>query len=211
MIRVLLADDHALLRQSLLSMLGEEPDIAVVGEAGDGESALRQCHALRPDVVLMDVSLPDISGIDATRRLIAESASTRVLGVSSHMDQRFVTRMLEAGASGYVHKAAGRDELVRGIRAVAAGKSYLSQNIAAMIADSVATRHKRGENGQLGKRETEVLMHIAEGKTSAQIATQLNIAVGTVDVHRGNIMRKLDLHCVADLTKYAIREGLIAL
>lgn len=210
MIRILLADDHKMMREALCSVLEKEPDLAVAGEAGDGESALALCRQLQPDVVLMDIDLPDISGIEVTRRIMAESPAVRVLAVSTYIDRRFISGMLEAGAIGYIHKAAGRDEVLQGIRAVAAGTSYLSQNVAAMLIRS--PEHAEVESGsvRLGKRETEVLLLIAEGKTSVQIAAQLHIAAGTAEVHRYNIMRKLNLHSVAELTKYAIRERLVS-
>ncbi|MCX7176072.1 MAG: response regulator transcription factor [Proteobacteria bacterium] len=208
MIRVLIVDDHVLVREALSSVLENEQDIEVVGQASDGESVLRLCRELHPQVVLMDIALPDVSGIDVTRKLVAENFPGRVLAVSTHIDRRFVTRMLEAGAAGYINKAASKQELLSGIRAVAAGSSYLSQNVAAMMLLNVGAKDKDGVNCRLGKRESQVLALIAEGKSSAQIAERLYIATGTVDVHRRNIMNKLKLHSVVELTRYAIREGL---
>lgn len=208
MIRVLIVDDHMLVREALSSILEYEPDIDVVGQASDGQSALRLCRELQPHVVLMDIALPDISGIDVTSRLIAENSPVRVLAVSTHIDRRFVSRMVQAGAAGYIHKAASKQEFLSGIRAVAAGSSYLSQNVAAMMLLKVGGNGKASANCRLGKREAQVLALIAEGKSSAQIAEQLYIAIGTVDVHRRNIMNKLKLHSVVELTRYAIREGL---
>lgn len=208
--RVVLVDDHKLVREALCTVLEREPDIVVSGQAWDGESALELCRELRPDLVLMDIGLPDISGIDVTRRLLTEIPAIRVLAVSTFIDRRFVESMLEAGASGYIHKAAGRDELLKGIRAVASGTRYVSKNVAAMLVRNPAGHDAGGASTRLGKRETEVLMLIADGRKSAQIAEKLHIAAGTVEVHRYNIMRKLDLHNVAELTKYAIREGLIS-
>ena len=210
MIRILLVDDHEMVREALCSVLGKEPDITVAGQACDGESALALCRELRPDVVLMDISLPDGSGIDITRRLIEETPSARVLAVSSYIDRNFVMRMLEAGAIGYINKASGKDELLSGIRAAAAGTPYIPENIAAALAHNANTGNGNDANTRLGKRETEVLILIAEGKTSAQAAAQLGIATGTIDVHRRNIMRKLNLRNISELTKYAIRKGLIS-
>lgn len=208
-VRTLIADDHQMVREALSEVLGKEADIHIVGLTGDGESTLAQARDLKPDLVLMDIALPDISGIEVTRRLLLSSPSVRVLGVSTYMDQRFVAGMLHAGALGYVSKAAGKDELLKGIRSAAQGTCYLSADVAAMLARS-QHRNATGESRpQLGKRETEVLLLIAEGKTSLEIAGELHIAVGTVDVHRRNMMRKLNLHSAMELTKYAIREGLV--
>lgn len=209
MIRILLVDDHELVREAFSLILEKAPDIAVVGQAGDGASAARLCRELRPDVVLMDISLPDISGIDVTRRLLGEDPLVKVLAVSTHINRSFVERMLDAGAVGYINKAAGRNELLEGVRAAASGKSYLSQNVAAMLMQQSSRGVTKGVTHRLGKRETEVLVLIAEGKTSVEIAARLNIAVSTAEAHRRNIFRKLDLHNAAELTKYAIREGLV--
>ncbi len=209
MIRILLTDDHKMMREALCAVLDKETDMSVAGEAGDGKEALQLCRELLPDVVLMDIDLPDMSGIEVTRRIIAEFPAVRVLAVSTYIDRRFIAGMLDAGATGYIHKAAGRDEVLQGIRAVAAGTTYLSQNVAAMLAHSPEQQEAESTLSSLGKRETEVLRLIAEGRTSAQIAAQLHIASGTAEVHRYNIMRKLNLHSVAELTKYAIREGLV--
>ena len=208
MIRLLLADDHNVVREALRAALEKEPDIEVVGEADTGEKALVLVRELSPDVVVMDIAMPGINGIDATRLIVAESPA-RVLALSTHFDRRFVVQMLEAGAIGYVSKSAGRGELLLGIRAAAAGKPYLCQEIAAMLVKSPTGSEESGTETKLGKREVEVLQLIVEGYTSAEIAARLFIAIGTVDVHRRNIMRKLNLHNVADLTKYAIRQGLI--
>lgn len=210
MIRILLVDDHKLVREALISVLEKEPDITVVGQAGDKESALALCRESLPDVVLMDISFPDGCGIDMTRQVIAEVPSVRVIALSSHIDRSFVTRMLEAGAIGYINKAAGRDELLQGIRAVADGAFYLSQNVAALMNQSTGHDRADGARPHLGRRETVVLILVAEGLTSAQIAARLHIATGTVEVHRRNIMQKLGLHSIAELTKYALRQGLIS-
>ena len=210
MIRLLLADDHKVVREALRSVLEREPDIEVVGEAGDGAAVLALVRDLSPDVVVMDIAMPGIDGIEATSRIVASRPGIRVLALSTHFDRRIVTQMLEAGAAGYVNKAAGRDELLQGIRAVAAGKSYLCQEIAVMLIKKPRGSDDGGIATKLGRREVEVLQLIVEGHTSADIAARLFIAVGTVDVHRRNIMRKLNLHNVAELTKYAIRQELIS-
>lgn len=204
MIRLLLVDDHKIVREALCSVLEREADIAVVGQAGDGETALALVSDLLPELVLMDIAMPGISGIDVTRQIVAENPGVRVLALSTYFDRRVVTQMLEAGAAGFVNKAVGRDELLQGIRAVAAGKPYLCQEIAAML-----VKPQSGVESELGRREIEVLQLLVDGSTSAEIASRLHIATSTVEVHRRNIMRKLDLHSIAELTKYAIRQGLI--
>ena len=208
MIRLILVDDHAIVRESLRAVLEREPDIEVVGEAGDGVAALERVRELSPDLVLTDITMAGFDGIELARRIAIEHPEVKVLALSTHLDRRFVVQMLEAGALGYVNKAAGRDEVLQGIRAVAAGNRYLCQECAAMLVKSPADN---GAQDKLGRRELEVLKMIALGETSTAIAQRLYIAVGTVEVHRRNIMRKLDLHKIAELTQYAIREGLISL
>ena len=208
MIRLILVDDHAIVRESLRAVLEREPDIEVVGEAGDGVAALERVRELSPDLVLTDITMPGFDGIELARRIASEHPEVKVLALSTHLDRRFVVQMLEAGALGYVNKAAGRDEVLQGIRAVAAGNRYLCQECAAMLVKSPADN---GTQAKLGRREIEVLKMIARGETSTAIAESLYIAPGTVEVHRRNIMRKLDLHKIAELTQYAIREGLISL
>jgi two-component system NarL family response regulator len=208
-IRLILVDDHRMLREALREILEKAGDIELVAEADDGPAALKLARELAPDVVVMDIGLVGMSGIEATRRLVAEYPTIKVLALSTFADRRIVLQMLEAGASGYVVKSAGSEELLRGIRAVARGETYLYAEAAAAIVDSLRKQSLQGKQNQtLGRREREVLQHLAGGQTSAQIAEKLAIATGTVEVHRRNIMRKLDLHNVAELTKYAIREGL---
>jgi DNA-binding NarL/FixJ family response regulator len=208
-IRLMLVDDHRMLREALRVILEKAGDIAVVAEADDGAAALEFARVLDPDVVVMDIGLVGMSGIEATRRMLAENPRINVLGLSTFADRRMVMQMLEAGARGYVVKSAGSEELLRGIRAVAKGEIYLYAEAAAAIVDSLRKRSLQGKQSEtLGRREREVLQLLAGGRTSVQIAEALHIAPGTVEVHRRNIMRKLDLHNVAELTKYAIREGL---
>ena len=208
MIRLLLVDDHAILREYLRAGLERELDIKVLGEAGDGETALARVLELVPDLVLTDINMPGIDGIELAQRIMSASPGVTVLALSSHLEQRFVAQMLAVGALGYVNKAAGRDELLRAIRAVAAGQRYLCKEVVAMLRKSPA-----GEGAQvkLGWREIEVLKKLALGKTWTEIAESLYIAPGIVEVHQRNIMRKLDLHDTAGLTQYAVRNGLISL
>lgn len=205
----MLVDDHRMLREALRGILEKAGDIEVVAEADDGATAIELARTLVPDVVVMDIGLVGMSGIEATRRMLAENTGIKVLGLSTFADRRMVLQMLQAGARGYVVKSAGSEELLRGIRAVALGETYLYAEAAAAIVDSLRKQSPPGIHSEtLGRREREVLQLLASGKTSAQIAEALHIATGTVEVHRRNIMRKLDLHNVAELTRYAIREGL---
>lgn len=205
----MLVDDHRLLREALHAILEKAGDMVVVAEAESGSKALALARALAPDVVVMEIGLEGMSGIEATRRMLTHNPAVRVLGLSIFEDQRLVLQMLQAGASGYVAKSAGSEELLRGIRAVAQGETFLYAEAEAAIVESLRTQSLQGmRKDPLGRREYEVLQLLASGKTSAQIADALDIATGTVEVHRRNIMRKLDLHNVVELTRYAIREGL---
>jgi DNA-binding NarL/FixJ family response regulator len=209
-IRIMLVDDHKILRDALKGVLEREHDIVLVGEANDGAEALKRARELHPEIILMDVGLPIMGGIEVTRAVVAEQPETKVIALSTFSDRRIVLQMLDAGASGYVVKSAGRDELLRAIRSVAHSRTYLCPDASAVLVDSVrgknATEQPAGD--RLGRREREVLQLLAEGHTSPEIGTQLHIATSTVEVHRRNIMRKLELHSIAELTKYAIRNGL---
>lgn len=209
-IRLMLVDDHKILRESLRSILEKVADFAVVAEAEDGTAALQLARQASPDIVLMDIGMPGLNGIETTRRLLANDSGIKVLALTTFSDRHMVLQILEEGASGYVVKSAGTEELLRAIRTVAQGDTYLSPEIATAVVDTVRGRsgHTGPKHEKLGRREREVLQLLAEGKTSPEIATGLHIATSTVEVHRRNIMRKLDLHTVAELTKYAIRHGL---
>jgi two-component system, NarL family, response regulator NreC len=210
-LRVLLVDDHQIVREGLRALLDGEPDIEVVGEAQDGRTALQIARGLRPDVVVMDIAMKDLNGIDATRSLVAAIPGVRVIGLSMHSDRSFVARMLQAGAAGYLIKDSAFDELARAVRAVATGGTYLSPAIAAVIADGYVRGIPRGEPDsapQLSLREREVLQLIAEGNATRVIAELLHVSAKTIETHRLNIMRKLKVNSVAALTKTAIRLGL---
>lgn len=210
-IRVLLVDDHRLVREALREALERVPDIEVVGETGDAHTALEECRVLKPDVAVIDIGLPDLNGMELTARLKDADAKVKVVALSAYADKRFVTEMLRSGASAYVIKASAGTELVRAIHAVTAGQSYLCPEIAgALIAEFRGSQAGR-ETPRLARREREVLRMIAHGMRSQAIGEQLHISVGTVEVHRRNIMRKLGLHTIAELTKYAIREGITSL
>lgn len=214
MIRIVIADNHTLFAQGLRSLVEREPDFEIVGEATDGREAIRRAAELRPDVVLMDVVMPNLNGFDATRILRDEVPDVRVLALSMHVDKRYVLGMLEAGASGYVPKDAGFDEVARAIRAVARGHGYLSPSIAGVVVDGYTRRAGQtasSSSTQLSQREREVLQLLAEGATAKEVASRLHLSIKTVETHRRNLLSKLELETVADLVRYAIREGITSL
>lgn len=211
-LRVLLVDDHKLLRESLRYLLKLEGDIEVVGEAGNAKEALDLAAHMHPDIVIMDIGMPGINGIEATRQLIDLVPDVKVIALSGYTDRHFVDEMLNAGASGYISKAAAGDELLKAIRAVERNEPYFCPDVLMALMTSMRKIQSNEElriPSILTPREREVLCLLAQGKRSSEIAWELFIAVSTVDVHRRNIMNKLDLHNVAELTQYAIREGLI--
>jgi two-component system NarL family response regulator len=209
-IRVLLVDDHKILRDALRAVLEQEEDMAVAGEASNGLDALKLIKEVRPDVVVMDIGMPDMGGIRTTLAMQDECPEVKVLALSTFFDRRIVLQMLGAGASGYIVKSAGSDELLRGIRSVYRGSTYLCPDVSKIVVDRVRgnSEFEKKNAGQLGRREIDVLKLLAEGLTSPEIGQRLHIATSTVEVHRRNIMRKLELHSIAELTKYAIRQGL---
>jgi two-component system NarL family response regulator len=212
--RILLVDDHQMMRDGLRSILELEDDLEVVGEAGNGHEALEMNRALRPDVIVMDIGMRGLNGIDATQQIRAESPGAKVVALSTHSDESYVLGMLEAGAYGYVLKESAAEEMRRAIRSVAEGNHYLSPEIAGTVVTSRLREPAEGRayaHTLLAPRERQILQLLAEGHTSSEIAQRLHIATTTVESHRRNIMRKLNLHSVAELTKYAIREGLTSL
>lgn len=211
--RILLVDDHRVVLDSLRIMLDQERDFEVVGMAEDGRVALDMVDELSPDIVLMDIGMPDLNGMEATRQIVRDHPGMKVVALSTHASKKHVRSMLEAGAHGYVTKDAASSELTRAIRGVRRGEKYLCSAVTRLVVDSYVTGDGgvKTAMGDLGSREVEVLQLIAEGLTSGEIATRLHISTNTVDTHRRNIMKKIDLHSVAELTKYAIREGLVEL
>jgi two-component system response regulator NreC len=206
--RVLLADDHRMMRDGLRAVL-ERAGVEVVGEAANGREAIAEARRLRPDVVVIDIVMPQLNGVDATRRLGAELPGIKVLGLSMNCDRRYVIAMLEAGAAGYLVKNSASEELLDALDAVARGDIYLSPTIAGSVVDHALRENlSQGAERPLTLREREVLQLIAEGKSSKETAAVLQIAVATVETHRRQIMEKLNLRTIAQLTKYAIREGL---
>jgi DNA-binding NarL/FixJ family response regulator len=209
-ITVLLVEDHRLVREALRDTLAKEPDIEVIGEAGDANSAFERARNLRPDLVVLDIGLPDMNGIEVATKLKERAGvEPKIIALSAYADRRFVTEMLRAGASSYVTKSSAGTELVRAIRAVAAGETYICPEVAGALVSAMRDGPEKSETPRLSRREREVLRLIAEGTRSPSIAEQLHISLGTVEVHRRNIMRKLGLRTVAELTRYAVREGLV--
>ncbi|MGI5819740.1 MAG: response regulator [Armatimonadota bacterium] len=213
--RVVLADDHQVIREGLRNLIDDQSDMEVVAEASNGREAIDLCHEMKPDVVVMDVAMPDLNGIEATRQIVGDCPATRVLALSMHADKHYAAGMLGAGAAGYVLKDCAFDELADAIRRVSVGKSYLSPEIESVVLQDYVERLS-GEGGEsafsvLTDREREVLQLVAEGHTTKQIASDLHVSIKTVESHRQNIMDKLEIRSIAELTKYAIREGLTSL
>lgn len=210
-IRVLIADDHVVMREGISLLLEAERDIEVVGQASDGQEAWEKAHELAPDVVLMDITMPGMSGREATHRLRAALPETKVLVLTMHEGEEFFFRMLQAGASGYVLKGASSNELLSAIRAVHRGGVYLYPTMAQKLLTDYMRRPASEQGGydDLTPREREILTLIAEGFTNREIADKLVISIHTVQTHRQNLMDKLDLHNKSELIKYAIRKGLI--
>jgi DNA-binding NarL/FixJ family response regulator len=213
-IAVVLADDHSILREGLRALLEQDPDLDVVGEAGDGRETVGVVGRLRPDVVVMDVAMPGLNGVDATRRIKAASPGVKVLALSVHTEAEFIHEMLHAGASGYVQKGCSVEELGRAIRTVAEGHTYLGPVAADVVASSYLRSPQPGHPPPpttLTPREREVIQLIAEGGSAKQIAAALGVSVKTVSAHRRGAMDKLGLGGTADIVKYAIRAGLVSL
>ena len=208
MIRVLLADDHAMVRKGFRLILEAQPDMEIAGEAGNGREAVELAEKLHPDVVVMDVAMPELNGIEATRRLASSSPHTRVLALSMHKDSVYVREILRAGARGYLLKDSIDTDLISAVRAVAKGDGYISPG----VSDAVLTDYRRHVTDPLNlltSREREVLQMIAESKTNKEIAASLNLSIYTVEAHRGKIMEKLNLHSTGELVRFAVRHGLI--
>jgi two-component system, NarL family, response regulator NreC len=207
-IKVLLADDHTIVRQGLKLILSSRPDLEVVGEAANGREVLELAEKLKPDVILMDVAMPELNGIEATRRLNQISPRTKVLALSMHKEAVYVREILKAGARGYILKDAIDTELVNAIQSVARGDGYISPAISgALLSDY--RQNLTDPLDLLSTREREVLQLIAEGKTNKEVATRLNLSVYTVDSHRGKIMEKLNLHSAGELVRFAVKNGLV--
>jgi DNA-binding NarL/FixJ family response regulator len=212
-LRILLADDHKMMRDGLKAIL-EAKGFVVEGEAATGREAVALASELKPELVIMDISMPELNGIDATRRLVEELPGIKVLALSMNSDRRYVVAMFEVGAVGYLLKNSAADELIEAVRAVALGHRYVSPAIAGIVVDRLLDAEKGVRpmsDRVLSPREREVLQLLAEGKPSKEIATRLGVSVSTVETHRRQIMNKLKLHTIAELTKYALREGLTSI
>nr|WP_319775882.1 response regulator transcription factor [uncultured Sphaerochaeta sp.] len=213
-IKILLAEDHKIVREGLRSLLEKEPGFDVVGEAENGRKAVQLASRLNPDVIIMDISMPDLNGIEAARQILRDNQNVRVLALSMHSDKRFVADILKAGASGYLLKDGAFEELAGAIRAVANGQTYLSPAIAGAVIQDYLRRISEPDQSVfalLTPREREILQLLSEGKSTKEIASCLTVSVKTIETHRRRIMEKLDIHTIAELTKYAIREGLTSL
>ena len=212
-VRILLADDHTIVRQGLRKVLEESDDCEVVAEAGDGREAVRQAEQLKPDVAIVDITMPLLNGIEATRQILKRSPSTRVLVLTMHSDEAYVNQILQAGATGYLLKDSADVDLMKAVEAVSRGKSFFSPQIARLMPDEVLRRP--GERGisdryeLLSDREREIFQLIAEGNANKEIAALLSISPSTVETHRARIMEKLDLHSAAEIVLYAVRRGVI--
>lgn len=213
-IRILLADDHKIIRQGLRSLLDKQSDMEVVAEAEDGRTAVCLVEEMIPEVVIMDVSMPELNGMEAARQIVSKFSNVKIIALSMHSDTLFVSEMLKSGASGYLLKDCAFTELDHAIRAVVSGKTYLSPAISGAVVDDYLHHLSKAEelaSEILTDREREVLQLMAEGKSTKQIALKLHISIKTVETHRRQIMHKLDIHTVAELTKYAVRKGLTTL
>jgi two-component system response regulator NreC len=213
-IKIILADDHQIVRHGVRSLLEAEHDMKVLGEADNGREVLRMAREFSPDVIIMDISMPDLNGIEATRQILTDHPGIKIIALSMHSDSLFILNMLKAGASGYLLKDCALEELVKAIRTVVASKTYLSPGVSdIVIKDFVCSWSDPGASAfsLLTTREREVLQLMAEGKSTNQIAECLCVSVKTVEAHRKQIMNKSGIYSVAELTKYAIRQGLTSL
>ena len=213
-LRLLLGDDHTLMRTGLRKILEERPEWEVVAEVGDGREAVRRCLALKPDVAVLDVAMPLLNGIDATQQIVRKVPETKVLVLSMHSDEAYVTRALQAGATGYMLKDAAGKDLLKGIASVAAGQAYFSPAIARLMLDDyvrrVAGSGVTDRYETLSEREREIFQLIAEARTNKEVAELLAISPATVETHRARILHKLDIHNTAELVLYAVRRGVIS-
>lgn len=213
-IRILLADDHTVVRDGLRALVEKQPDMAVVGEAADGRDTIRLAEEQAPDVIIMDIAMPNMNGIEATRRITTSNPRTAVLILSMHQDESYVLRSLKAGAKGYLLKESVRSDIIEAIRAVVHGRSFLTRKVSRILQeDYVREMERRGLEDSydlLTDREREILQLVAEGRTNKEVASMLNISLTTVETHRTHILQKLNLHSIPELILYAVRKGIIA-
>jgi DNA-binding NarL/FixJ family response regulator len=213
-VKILLADDHQIMRDGLRSLIAKQSDMEVVAEAENGRTAIKLTRKLRPDVIVMDINMPDLNGIDASRQIVTEFPDTKIIVFSMYTDHQFVAGALKAGVSGYLQKDSAFEELERAIRSVISDQTYLSPKIAGDVVEGYVKKLMADESAEpdsLTDREREVVQLYAEGHTTKQIADRLNLSVKTIETHRRHIMEKLNVSSIAELTKFAIREGLTSL
>lgn len=212
--RIILADDHKIVREGLGSLLSGEKDMELVGEAEEGRQAVSLVQQLKPDVVILDISMPGLNGMEAARQMLADRPDLKVVALSMHRDARYVVGMLKAGARGYLLKDCAYDELAQAVRTVLDGRTYLSPEVADVVVEGFITQLQEDPSpraSMLSPREREVLQLLAEGSSTRSIAEKLAVSVKTVETHRRNIMQKLNIQSVAELTKFALREGITSL
>ncbi len=213
-IRILLADDHNVMRKGLRLLLESQPEFTVVAEAADGRQAVEQAEALEPDVAVLDITMPNLSGIEAAQRIVTASPSTSIVVLSMHSDEGYVLRALKAGAKGYILKDAAEGDLIEAIKSVHGGKTYFSLEVSKMLVEDYVReiRSKGIENSyeSLTSREREILQLLAEGKANKEIAAALNLSLYTVETHRRNLQDKLNLHSFPELVLYAVRNRIIS-
>ncbi|MDX1953085.1 MAG: response regulator transcription factor [Verrucomicrobiota bacterium] len=213
-IRIILVDDHKLMREGLASLLEKHAGLSVIAQTENGRTAIQLTQKLSPDIVVMDVSMPDLNGIDATRQIISRSPGTKVVALSMHSDKQFVVEMFRAGASGYILKDAALEDLANAIRTVVREQTYVLPKIAGLDVEDFMLQTSSPElliTPRLTEREREVLQLMSEGKGTKEIAAELHLSAKTVETHRQHLMDKLEIYTVAELTKYAIREGITTL
>ncbi len=213
-IKVVIADDHVIVRDGLRSLLERQPDMEVVAEADNGRIAIKLVKELSPDVVIMDIGMRELNGIDATRQIVKMSPEVKVLALSMYSDRRFIKGMLEAGASGYMLKDSAFKELADAIRVIVGDKIYISPSVASIVTEDYLKQSPESGGSTrslLSSRELEVLQLLVEGRSTKQIASSLCLSIKTIESHRSSVMKKIDVNNIADLTKYAIREGIISL
>jgi DNA-binding NarL/FixJ family response regulator len=211
-VRILLVDDHALVRHGLRRIIEDEPDLTVVGEAGGGEEAISMALSLRPDVIVLDMAMPDVNGLQAAREILKQRPGSRILVLSMYADEQYVRNALDAGVQGYILKGALATDMVRAVRAVANGQQYLSPELSGHLIRALQTKATQSEPDpfdRLTPREKQVLQLIAQGKSNKEIAVLLELSVNTVAVHRTNLMNTLQLHKAAELVLYAVKKGLV--
>lgn len=213
-LRLFLGDDHTLVRHGLRKILEERPDWEVVGEADDGRSAVRKVAALQPDIAVLDIGMPLLNGIDATRQIVRKAPGVKVLILSMHSDEAYVTRALNAGATGYLLKDSAGKDLIRAIAAVAEGQSFFSPAVSRMMLDDYVRRAAGSDAADrydtLSNREREIFQLVAEGRSNKEVAELLSISAATVETHRARVLQKLNVHNTAELVLYAVRRGVIS-